>query len=1010
MNVELRGRGRYVSASPPGFGRLFRRFMMRIDPQSWPTLSGLLDQLLDLPEEFRTEWLEHLGPAYADLLPVLRQLIQTQESAGSSDFLNTLPRMRGAANPAFYGGALVGPYRLLSELGQGGMGVVWLAERSDGEMKRTVALKLPLISLHNRTLAERFTRERNILAQLAHPRIARLYDAGVAEGGQPYLALEYVEGERITTYCGQRTLDLNSRLQLFLQVLGAVQYAHSNLIVHRDLKPANILVTNGGDVRLLDFGIAKLLTEGEADETELTRDGGRALTYDYASPEQIAGGTITTASDVYSLGVILYELLTGARPYNPKRKTLSGLEDAILEAEPVQPSSAATGRSAHQLKGDLDTIVLKALNKQPSQRYTTADAFAQDLQRYLTGEPVLARPASRWYRARKFVVRNKLSVGSSVAVIGALSIGLGVALWEAHIAQVQTRNAETVRTFLLEIFRANSNAQPDPLKARQTTARDLLDIGANRISSGLSESPEAKLSVLETLFHLFVDLGLQERAASLGMERIALAKSVYGRTRPEVARALLDLATNSGESSIANQRSSLLKEAGDILDRNRDSRSRLRAQYYLALGNNIFRTDTIAAERFGKQSVELWKTFPPSRELVSALNLVGQAQDHLRKYPEAIANLSEAARVANTLQGEARGPLPAIYAYLGDAKRHAMDLSGAEQSLRQAVEFARGLKGEEHVDVIQTKYRLGIYLAQTSRPVEGLEFLKQAVDLAVRTQTPGEAFHTPMAREGYGLHLIRYGRVEDGLVQIAQSLETLRQAKASETPGFANTLGFNIIGETELGHYGQAEGMLAEASAIRSRFTTGPAEYRYEDAVALATFLTATGKADKAASVLESVPMGPEVVSQLSYPWLDMSIARAEADLARGRFAAAIERARETRTRIEGSGLANYFKRWMAQATLLEGEGLLRTKRTAEALPLLQSAVHLGTEVYDLALSPALADSQVALASCLLELGRPDQARPLLAQARSIHARHRDLGEHHKKPLREAELLQRQRK
>ena len=244
------------------------------------------------------------------------------------------------------------------------MGVVWLAERADGEVKRPVALKLPIISLHNRTLADRFARERDILAQLTHPRIARLYDAGVTDRGQPYLALEYVEGEKITSYCDTRRLGVKPRLQLFLQVLRAAQYAHTNLIVHRDLKPANILVTKEGDVRLLDFGIAKLLTEGEANETELTRVGGRALTPDYASPEQIAGSTVTTASDVYSLGVVLYELLTGGRPYKLKRDTRSGLEDAILAAEPARPSQAAAGETAAQARG----VTAEAAGAQPQGR------------------------------------------------------------------------------------------------------------------------------------------------------------------------------------------------------------------------------------------------------------------------------------------------------------------------------------------------------------------------------------------------------------------------------------------------------------------------------------------------------------------------------------------------------------------------------------------------------------------------------------------------------------------
>ena len=796
---------------------------MKVEPELWRILSPLLDQWLELPEELRAGWIENLGPEHARLLPVLRQLIATQAAIDDGGFLKTLPKIDGAADSGASGearhlgdltaGALVGPYRLISELGQGGMGVVWLARRADGEVKRPVALKLPIISLHNRTLAERFARERDILAQLAHPRIARLYDAGVTDRGQPYLALEYVEGERITSYCDTRRLGVKPRLQLFLQVLGAAQYAHINLIVHRDLKPANILVTKEGDVRLLDFGIAKLLTEGEANETEITRVEGRALTPDYASPEQIAGSTVTTASDVYSLGVVLYELLTGGRPYKLKRDTRSGLEDAILGAEPPRPSQTAAGEDAAQargvtakrlarsLKGDLDTIVLKALSKQPSQRYATADAFAQDIERYLGGEAVLAQPESTWYRARKFVLRNKLVVGAAVAVVAALSIGLGIALREAHIAQVQTRTAETVRTFLLDIFRANSNEHDDPVKARQTTARELLDLGAGKIEGALNDAPEAKLDMLETLFLLYLDLGLDDQAVALGRKRIALAKATYGPRHPEVARALVDLANGTSESSSVNDGAALLKEAGAILDRNRDLQSQIRAAYELSMGSATFQTDLAGSEAFAAKSVNLYRKYPPSAELVAALNFLGQVQRQGHKYPEAVASLSEAASIGNSIKGAAKGTLPAIYTMLGDSQRYLLDLSGAEKSLRRAVELARAWEGAEHRDVLQTQYRLGVFLAQTSRPQEGLALLKETEELAVRTKGPDELFHTPMVRRGYGVSLIEYGRVEDGLVQLAKSIDVPRRLQRSQTRAFANRLEVAVVGEIELGHY-----------------------------------------------------------------------------------------------------------------------------------------------------------------------------------------------------------------
>src|SRR5436190_14336771 len=305
---------------------------MRIDPAVWPTLSALLDDYLDQPDASRAAWLDGLGPEYADILPTLRELVSRGAARGDA-FLDTLPAVTEREGVSGYAplapGSVVGPYRLIRELGRGGMSHVWLAERVDGLIKRKVALKLPIVLLHNDTLAERFARERDILAGLTHPQIARLYDAGITTSGKSYLALEYVEGEPITTHCESHGVNLQARLELFLEVLRAVEYAHSHGIVHRDLKPSNILVNGEGEIRLLDFGIAKLLVEGEAAATELTRAGGCALTPEYASPEQLAGRPVTKASDVFSLGLVLFELLTGEKPGKYTR-----------HADPVRPSQA----------------------------------------------------------------------------------------------------------------------------------------------------------------------------------------------------------------------------------------------------------------------------------------------------------------------------------------------------------------------------------------------------------------------------------------------------------------------------------------------------------------------------------------------------------------------------------------------------------------------------------------------------------------------------------------------
>jgi eukaryotic-like serine/threonine-protein kinase len=422
-------------------------------------LSRLLDQALPLDDESRHQWLDHLPSEHQDLLPALRQALFVPDDGSTlgGKWFPTLPPIAGFGQTAtlltagLQAGQRVGPYQLVSELGAGGMAVVWRAWRVDGASEREVALKLPLLSRLRRDLAERFARERQILAQLQHPNIARLYDAGVAADGLPYLALEYVEGQPLTNWCDEHHNSVRERLKLFLQVLDAVQYAHARHVVHRDLKPSNILVTESGQVRLLDFGVAKLLAGGEeAERSELTRVYGRVLTPDYASPEQLQGEAIGAASDIYALGIVLYELLVGNRPYRIKAASLDlSLELAIKEAQvrkpstQVQPTAAAARATTHEklarrLRGDLDAIVLKALAKDPQDRYVSAIALADDLQRYLSGDPVEARPARAGYRLAKFVSRHRLAVGAtavaSAAVIALIIWGRAdrIAPWSVH--------------------------------------------------------------------------------------------------------------------------------------------------------------------------------------------------------------------------------------------------------------------------------------------------------------------------------------------------------------------------------------------------------------------------------------------------------------------------------------------------------------------------------------------------------------------------------------------------
>jgi WD40 repeat protein/serine/threonine protein kinase len=444
-------------------------------------LSVLLDESIEMAPEERDAWLAALESREPRLAAVLREMFAFQSGDQGRRFLETRDLMAGhvaaliETDPGLIGKQF-GPYRVLSLLGHGGMGSVWLAERADGLFTRRVALKLIHSTLKSRVLSERFAREREILASLHHPNIAQLLDAGFAEDGQSYLALDYVAGTPLTEYCDAHGLSIHERLTLFRQVLSAVQYAHAHLVIHRDLKPANILVTAEGQVQLLDFGIAKLLSEGEAKETELTRLGGRAMTPDYAAPEQIAGAPITTAADVYALGVMLYELLTGERPYKLKRESLGALEEAILQADPVAPSRTALDKTAaarattakklaSTLRGELDTIVSKAMKKSPAERYATANAFDEDVARYLRGDVVLAQPDSVAYRALKFARRHRVGIAVAGALLLTLAGGLAATSYEARVASAQRDAALDARSRALTQTAAARLKDADPAGA-----------------------------------------------------------------------------------------------------------------------------------------------------------------------------------------------------------------------------------------------------------------------------------------------------------------------------------------------------------------------------------------------------------------------------------------------------------------------------------------------------------------------------------------------------------------
>lgn len=518
-------------------------------------IQDLFSEALLLPADAQAAFLEKACAGDETLLHEVRSLLAADAIAEEGAFLaEPLVEMPKAEPP--FKGRQIGPYTILEHLGRGGMGTVYLAERTDVQKK--VALKLIHGPLASSDRIERFLHERRILAGLEHPNIARLLDAGLTEEDLPYLVMEYVDGLPIDTYCDQHRLSVNERLRLFQTVCEAVQYAHQHLVVHRDLKPSNILVTESGTVKLLDFGIAKLLGPDQTvPAAPITRTGVHLMTPEYASPEHVLGERVTTTSDVYGLGVLLYELLTGRRPYQITDRLRHEFARIIAEEEPTRPStvlttvsgntdaitaeaistarSTQTERLRRRLQGDLDNIILMALRKDPQRRYPTAAALAEDLERHLDGRPVSARPNALRYRLQKFVVRHRFGVGTTVLAILVL-MGFAIALVQQSNRTIQERDkAEHVATFLVDLFQVSD---PQVVEGDTIRVRDVLERGARRIREELKTEPVVQAEMMSVIGTVYQNLGRYDQAQAFHEEALVVRRNHWGPQHLEVVESL----------------------------------------------------------------------------------------------------------------------------------------------------------------------------------------------------------------------------------------------------------------------------------------------------------------------------------------------------------------------------------------------------------------------------------------------------------------------------------------
>ena len=754
-----------------------------MDVERWKRLSPLLDVLLELEPQARLAQLQLLRDQDPGIADELERLLLLED--GSGDFMDK-PLLDKPGQPQV--GTLVGPYRMEVMLGEGGMGMVWLAARADGLYQRKVALKLLRPGLADPNLRLRFSREREILARLVHPNIARLLDAGVGSEGQPYLALEYVEGIAITDYCLVHGLSVDTRLKLFLQVCEAVSHAHANLIVHRDLKPSNILVTPTGEVRLLDFGIAKLLDDPEPATTQ-SRTEVRAFTLHYAAPEQVRGEPVTTMTDVYSLGVVLYELLAGTKPYRLRRQTDAEWEQAILAVEPLKPSIASqratdgsrdnrpeARRQARRLGGDLDNIVLKALAKQPEQRYVSVEALAQDLQRHLQGRPVQARPQSWGYRLRKYASRHRWALAFGGVAGCVLLAALAVSVWQGRQAMRETARAQAMQDFVIGLFDNAGVAQQGNI----FDARKLLIAGERRGERELAGQPLAHAELLGVIARLRIGLGDYQEALQL-LER----QDVLLTQLPSVPPALqLEAVTERGRALY------LLDRARDCLATMAPAEAglpRLASQMPLQEADFLSQYgrcrrvigERQAAQQLYARALALRRTLKDQTGIAESLYdlaLVdydlGRSDHALSGYDLALAHLHKHVGTRNALAVSIQDSRGRLFRARGDT-------ATARATFQAALAIAEEIHGEQHpvtLGIRRQLVALQVDLENYARAERQIVPLLQLTEKALGPthRETGRAWNTR------GVIAWQRGRINEAIADIGRAVRIWRGANGSQ--------------------------------------------------------------------------------------------------------------------------------------------------------------------------------------------------------------------------------------
>ncbi|NBB72611.1 MAG: tetratricopeptide repeat protein [Bacteroidetes bacterium] len=826
--------------------------------EAWHRIDELLDQALDRPPAERSAFLDAACAGEPDARAHVEALIAAEEEA--PDFLDrdaaallTTP-LDASASGAGHAGRRVGPYRLIEEIGRGGMSRVYCAERVDGAFEQEVAVKLLPLGLDTPAARQRFRLEQQVLADLQHPHIARLLDGGVTDDDVPYLVMERVDGQPITAYCDAHRLPVRERLKLLAAVGKALQYAHRNLVVHRDLKPDNIFVTEDGTVKLLDFGIAKLMDAGAVSFTApATQAGVRPMTPAYAAPEQVRGAAISAATDVYQLGVLAYELLTGHRPFASAAGSRFEMERAVLEEPPTVPSTAVTraaGRTGgpasmestpeqvsaardtsaerlqRALRGDLDAVVLHALAKDPDARYASAEAFIADMERYLEERPVKARQTTRAYRFRKFIQRHRPGVAAAAAFVVLSIVFVTTLAWQQQQtaqqrdrAQAKAQEAERVTQFMMGLFEASD---PEEALGDTMTAQALLQRGVEQ-AADLGREPNVQARMYDVVGRIYQRRGQYDRAADLLQKGLSQHKALHAAPHADVAQSLRHLAElreaqsnyaaaeSLAQASLRTWRAVPGNHPEEVAD----------ATNYLA--NMLLHQDDSTAASFYRQALRMYRDLhgPQHTRVALILGNLGLALQEQGLYDQAESVLREALSVHNALN---EGPHPdkaIVLRNLGIMLREQGRLHEADTLLERNVEMRRQLHDSPHPQVSVALSQWGDVLADAAKHEAAESAQREALSIVREVYGADHPFFAILSNN-LGHLLMQQGDIVAADTLLHTSLRIRRAVYGAEHPRVATVL--NNLSELHerRGAYRAADSLIRQSLQIRRAHHQGP--------------------------------------------------------------------------------------------------------------------------------------------------------------------------------------------